>query len=131
MTNQSSALNTIKVQESANYLADLFMEIENGGKEDATNTETAAYTAMDETLRKLRKRVCNGTYVEEWAASSFMYTMRFLLPAADEAGLIEDQDHEGRLHMMIAVEDRQDLCNELLHQLDEYVHNYRSTRITA
>ena len=116
MTNQSSALNTIKVQESANYLADLFMEIENGGKEDATNTETAACTAMDETLRKLRKRVCNGTYVEEWAASSFMYTMRFLLPAADEAGLIED---------------RQDLCNELLHQLDEYVHNYRSTRITA
>jgi hypothetical protein len=80
MTNQSSALNTIEVQESANYLADLFMEIENGGKEDATNTETATYTAMDET------------------------------------GLIED---------------RQDLCNELLHQLDEYVHNYRSTRITA
>ena len=34
MTNQSSALNTIKVQESANYLADLFMEIENEGKAD-------------------------------------------------------------------------------------------------
>ena len=59
MTNQSSALNTIKVQESANYLADLFMEIENGGKEDATNTETAAYTAMDETLRKCYRQCKN------------------------------------------------------------------------
>lgn len=112
------------------YLVYTYEKIENRNPAQA-EYETVIYNAINEALKRMRKRVLNGTFVESFARKGFMGQMRHLLMAYNDHMVATEGEEELDWHRVLELKDRYELSSMLLDELHDYVHNYRSTREAA
>ena len=120
----------VDLHEMARYLSHTYQRIEAHQPSNA-DYEVNIHEAIVDVLKRLRKRVLTGTYVQSWAAKGFMHQMRALLLAYNDHMVATEDQPELEWYDVLDLAGREELCSLLLEELHDHVHNYRSTKAAA
>ena len=118
-----------------NYLLESFLGVELKLNSNPAEDQVKAHEAVNVGLKRIRSHVKKGTYVPEYAKSTFMPQMSGMLTAYNEALVRCDMDVsiEEPLEWfeVLNLPDRYELTEKLFNDLQGFIHNYRSTSLSS